>query len=233
MHPRDDGTFLVAVSDGTRWGSTIVDANGVRLDDSITARVFGRLGRFGLLAFAAGMLLLLWIAFSLGSELGAARALDAPGLGQSGPVGASLSALEGTLRIGEETKLHYRVGSAWRRFVGRAGAGWLVPSGDAWVEADAGAIRLRLPDRPIEVLEGSPDGWSGRTVVVLSRFEGFTTTGLRSASMAWPDDAVLTLGVRADAADALVRRAVRRAASVAFPTVAALGTAAATLVLSL
>lgn len=221
-------TFEVVVTNGEDWGSTIVDADGVRLDDGFGPRVFGRLGDAGRLALGLGLLSLLFIAFSLGSELGTARALDVPKLETAGRSG-ELVALEGVLRVAEDSEVVFEPGSAPSRLVSHAASGKLRVMGEAWVEADAGAIRLRLPDTPVPVLEGS-QSWSGEHVVVLSRFRSLGTTGLRTSSVPWPEDGMLTLGQRRDASGALVARAVRRASFVALPTLLLLGGAAARLV---
>lgn len=228
----EPSTFVIAITDGTRWARTVVDSDGVRLDDGLAQRVFGRLGTPGLGALALGLLLLLWIAFSLGSELGTARTLDVPDLSVEGRE-AGLNALEGTLRIAEDSKVRYRPGSALKRLLGHLASGSLTAEGEAWVEAQGGAIRLRLPDRPIPVLEGDAKGWAGEHVVVLSRFAKIGTTGLRTSSVPWPKDGVITLGKRGDAARALVDRAVRRASWLAFPTLLLLGGAAAKLLMAL
>lgn len=72
--------FRVAVSNGEQWASTIVDADGVRLDDSTTDRTFGRLGRLGSAGLAVAALCLLFLTFTVGVELGEARRLHAPAL---------------------------------------------------------------------------------------------------------------------------------------------------------
>ncbi len=228
------GTFVVAATDGAEWVATVVDADGVRLDDTLARRVFVRLGRVGTALLAAGLLVLLWLVFSVGSELGTARALDVPDLlapRPEGPAGGGgLRALGGTLRLGDGARVFYGRRSALARLFDHAAAGRLVVEGEAWLEADGGQFRLRLPERPVRVLEGVASDWEGVHVVVLSRFAGLASASLRTSSVPWPDDAVITLGRGADAARALLARAAKRASWLALPILGCLGVAVAILV---
>lgn len=221
-HGGAPGTYAVVVATDEQWALTVVDAGGVRQDDGLTRRTLGRLGRFGSAALALGMLLLLVLAYRIGVDLGEARALDVPDLREAGR--GVLGALTGTLRLGE--------GARVRRARGLLEDAWIV-EGDAWLEADAGALRFKLPEGRVRVLSGSDEPKDGGALVLLSRFERVAPAGLRHASTPWPDDARLVIGGRGEAEDALVRRATKVASWIALPAVAALGLAAAVLATSL
>ncbi len=216
------GTHAVIVTSGDRWALTIVDGDGVRQDDGLTRRTMGRLGRFGSGALGLGMLLLLVLAYRIGVDLGEARALDVPDLREARR--GVLAALEGTLRLGAGARVRRRRGVLEDR--------WLV-EGEAWLEADAGALRFRLPDGPVRVLTGAEEPEDGGALVLLSRFARVAPAGLRHASTPWPDDARLVIGGRAEAETALVRRATKVASGIALPAVASLGAAATVLLTSL
>lgn len=226
-------SFLVAVTDGETWATTDVDMDGVRLDDSMAERTFGRLGAFGNGALAMALLLLLYLTFTLGSELGAARTLDAPSLSSDSARSSGLKALDGTLRVGTESTLTYQPPGRLARLLGSA-EGALTVTGEAWIDADAGQQRFRLPERPVLVLGGDAGrDWDGERVVILSRFTSGGVTGLRESSVVFPDDGQLTLGGRDDASELLVRRAIRRASFLNMPILLGLGAAAFTLLAQL
>lgn len=225
--------YRVAVSDGTHWAWTVVDDDGVRLDDSLADRTLGRLGRVGSAGLAIGALLLLFLTFTVGVELGSARGLQAPALLAGERESGALAALEGTLRLGEGSRLLYTPPPAWAALLG-ADRARLRVEGEAWVEAADGAIRFRLPDAPVPVIGGGePDDWGGVHVVLLSRFPSSGVAGPRQASAAWPEDGALTLGSRSDAREVLTQRAVRRAARVALPMLAGFGVAVAALLIAI
>lgn len=218
----EPGTYAVIVTSGEEWAVTIVDADGVRQDDAITRRVLGRLGRVGSAALGIGMLLLLVLAWRIGVDLGEARALDVPDLRETGR--GVLSALEGTLRLGEGARL--------RRLRRGLDDAWIV-EGDAWLEADGGALRFKIPEGRLPALGATEEARDGSTLVLLSRFARVAPSGLRTASTPWPEDARLVIGARADAASALVERATRVASWIALPAVVAIGAAAVVLLTSL
>lgn len=98
-HGGPPGSFAV-VRTYWPWASvTIVDRDGVRLDDGLKERVLDRMGRvgIGLLAFALAAIFAL--VFWLGRAIGRARTIDAPRL----EAGGVLSALSSTYRKSEET----------------------------------------------------------------------------------------------------------------------------------
>jgi len=70
-------------------------------------------------------------------------------------------------------------------------------------------------------------------VVLLSRFEGASATGLRESAAVFPDDGRLTLGAKEDAGAVLIRGAVRRASLVALPVLLGIGAAVGSLLVSL
>ncbi|MGE0789497.1 MAG: hypothetical protein AB7S26_27730 [Sandaracinaceae bacterium] len=213
-HP---GEYVVALTDGIHREGTVIDSDGVRLDDSLHARTFGRLGPLGTTVFVLGLALLFWIVTTTGFELGTARALAVPDMSHGFPSAArGIIAIEGRLRVAPGGKVLFRPYSALKRLFTHAGAGALYVNGEAWVEMEGGELRLRLPDREVPVLEGDPRS-SGQDVVVLTGTRSLGAVGLRTASGDWPDEAVITLGRRADAEATLVRRAVRRASKLALP----------------
>jgi len=234
----DDGVLIpeyrVSVRSSHHFAFTMIDADGVRLDDSIADRTFGRLGGFGSGALGLGMLLLLFLTFTVGVELGSARTMSAPALLAGEPRGrGSLAALEGTLRVGDGSRVFYSPPSRLAWLLGRA-SGALRVEGEAWVEADGGAIRFRLPDGSAEVLGNvSGEGWDGKHVVLLSTFASSGVAGLRTAASAWPSDGRLTLGTCSDARNVLVDRAVKRASRVALPMLLSFGLACAAVLLNL
>ena len=233
------GAFEIAITDREHRAVTVVDADGVRLDDSSSDRVIDRLGVVGALAAALGFALLLVLGFFTSAEVGAARTLEAPRLldpvDPRAPRGLGKKALEGVLRVAEGSRLLYRPPNALRRALGAGtGGGILRVEGEAWIEADAGALRFRLPDSGIPVAGAGPSAeLSGREVVILSRFSDVSPSGLRTSSTPLPSDAQLVMGHRADAATALVDRAARRASWLAAPTLVALGLASLAILLTL
>ncbi|MEC7524150.1 MAG: hypothetical protein VYE22_29990 [Myxococcota bacterium] len=182
-----------------RYRMTLVDADGVRLDDGVLTRTFGRLGAFGAGALGLGVLCVLGFAFVLGREIGEARALDAPRLEQGGR--GVLSGLEGELRLAD--------GQA-----ARVESGELVV-GDAWFETDA--YRFRLPPR-VPLVGEPPEGAPPPGVVtLLSHFRDLSAQNLRQGPAPLPADARLVLGPLDRAAAHLVARASRRASLFAVP----------------
>ncbi|MBX3269317.1 MAG: hypothetical protein KF729_03595 [Sandaracinaceae bacterium] len=225
--------YRVLVTNGERAAYTVVDARGVRLDDSLTRRTFGRLGQLGSIGLALGALLLLFLTFTVGAELGEAQTLAAPAFLGGERTAGGLAALEGTLRLGEDAHVVLTPPSAWARLVGRDGA-TLRARGEVWLEADGGAIRVRLPEGPVPVIgAGSAEDWDHLGVVLVSRFAARVVVGPRQGSAPWPADGRLVLGASDDARAALVRGAVRRASRIALPMLAGFFTAAAALLLSL
>jgi hypothetical protein len=233
------GSFEIEVTDGERWAVTLVDADGVRLDDSLSDRVIDRLGAFGALAALLGFALLLILGFVTSAEVGAARTLEAPKLldatDPSAPPSLGTKALSGVMRVAEGSRLFYRPPNALRRALGAGtGGGILRVEGEAWIEADAGELRFRLPDTDIPVAGAAPGAeLTGREIVILSRFSDVSPSGLRTSSTPLPSDAQIVMGDRADAAAALVDRAARRASWLAAPTLIALGLASVAIVVTL
>lgn len=184
-------SFAVLAVGHSRWACTVVDRDGVRLDDSLGDRVFGRLGPVGGSALTLGLVLLFVLAFRLAVSLGEARTLEAPDLGSGG--GKSLKALEGTLRLGENALL-------------RAERRSLIVEGEAFFEAEP--LRARVPEGSVPTLgDVEHELTDGQPVVLVSRFSGAFSPNLREAGSPWPDDGLLIVGRRADAADALMKRA--------------------------
>jgi hypothetical protein len=127
-------------------------------------------------------------------------------------------ALEGTLAVASAT-------------LTPAGRSMKV-EGEAWIEADN--LRIRLPEGAIQVQgDLEQDLKQGQPVVLVSRFERALASNLREASAPWPDDGLLVLGTRAEARDALARRATTAAAWIALPLAACVFTATAVLLTSL
>ncbi len=218
------GTNAVIVTNGERWAVAVVDTDGVRQDDGLGARVSARLGRPGGLALALGLASLLVLFARLASALGEARALEGPELPPgTAPHAGGLVALHGNVRLASGVQLTVR------------GARARV-HGDASIDADGGALRFRLPSgRDLPWLGAAPEGpvRDGAAILLVSRFEGGATHGLREVHRTWPSDGKLALGSRADAARALVDRATRVAAWMAVPALLALAWAAACLVVGL
>jgi len=226
-------TYRITVTDGERWARTEVDSDGVRLDDSFTDRTFGRLGVVGSAGLGIALLLLLFLSFTMGAELGAARRLGAPALLEGGPRAEDdVAALEGTLRVGDDAAVRYHPRASVMAHLGDD-RGTLVLDGDVWFEAAAGAFRFRLPPKASVIGADADALGDGAELVLLSRFEDPGLAGPRRASAPFPDDGRLVLGTLADARGALVKRTIRRAALVALPTVAGFGVAIATVLLAL
>lgn len=211
------GTFAIIATNGSQSAYTLVDREGVRQDDGLDARVLGRLGPFGGGALALGLALFLLLAYRLGVDLGQARTLGAPAL--NAPGAGPRRGLEGILRLGEGVQLEQN-----RRSIRAAG--------EAWIEADDGALRVALPTTPVPIL-GDAAPKAGQPVVLVSRFARPLTTNLRQASAPWPGDGLLILGTRADASGALTRRASTVAAWIALPAVPCLLIACAAVLLAL
>ncbi len=229
------GTFAVVVTDGDDWGLTLVNADGVRQDDSVAVRVLRRLGGLGSAALFVGLALLLLLAFKLGSELGEARALSAPDLHAERGRG-TLAALEGTLRLGEGAEVRSLRGIRFRLVAGspRLPSGAVLSvQGEVWLEADGGALRFRVPEGWVPVLGTVSGTISSGPAVLLSRFSRVSPAGLREAGAAWPPDARLVIGRKGDAIEALVARASAGAAWLALPALVALVGAAARLLTAL
>lgn len=210
------GSYAVIVDDGcteiTCAAYALVDRDGVRLDDSLEDRVLGRLGPLGGGALALALVLLLVLSWRLGSSLGEARTLEAPDLHTPGE--GTRKALEGTLSIASATLTPRRRS--------------MKVEGEAWIEADN--LRIRLPEGAIQVLgDLEQDLKQGQPVVLVSRFERALASNLREASAPWPDDGLLVLGTRAEARDALARRAANAAAWIILPLGACVFTATAML----
>jgi len=225
--------YRITVTDGERWARTEVNADGVRLDDSFTDRTFGRLGAIGSGGVGLALLLLLYLTFTMGGELGAARRLAAPALLEAGPRAEDgVAALEGTLRLGDDAAVRYHPRPAvvvhlWDD------RGTLTCEGDVWFEAAGGAFRFRVP-ASVPVVGADADALvDGAKLVLISRFTDTGISGPRRASAPWPDDGRLTLGTLDDARAALVKRSVRRAGLLALPMVAGFGVAIATLLIGL
>jgi hypothetical protein len=219
-----EDTHAVVITDGTRWAVTIVDSDGVRLDDGLGARVLARLGTSGALALVLALALLLALAARWIAAVGEARALDVPELREAGRT-RGLAALEGTLRLDGASTLS----------VERTGGRFRVER-DAFVEAEAGALRFRVPaGRELGWLGAAPPEplVDGARVLLVSRFEAGAARGLREGARPWPDDGRLALGSRADATRALVERATRIAAWASVPALLGLAFAAAHLLASL
>jgi hypothetical protein len=211
------GSWAVIVTDGDQGAYTIVNGDGVRLDDSLGERVLGRLGVMGGTALALGVVLLLVLAWRLGVSLGEARTLDAPDLDAPGK--GARKGLLGTLSIAKSATL-----TRARRSIRIAG--------EAWIDADG--LRIRLPEGTIPALsELDRDPHQGQPIVLVSRFERALTANLREAAAQWPDDGLLVLGTREDAREALARRAATAAAWIALPLAACVFTATAALLISL
>jgi hypothetical protein len=201
------GTFAVIVSDD--WGSfdpeyrlTLIDADGVRLDDGLEERVLDRLGIEGLALSLIVILLSIALALKLARDVGAARTLEAPASEEK----ARLHALECTLRTSGRVLVT---------------PGRLVPEEEAWLEADGGALRLRMPTEA-RTLGPVRDVADGDRVTIVSRFARGASAGMREASAPWPEDARVVIGTLEQAADALVTRAARTATVIAVPALAAM-----------
>lgn len=225
--------YRVTVTDGERWARTEVNGDGVRLDDSFTDRTFGRLGVVGSAGLGLALLLLLYLTFTMGGEVGAARRLRAPALLEAGPRAEDgVAALEGTLRVGDDASVTYRprpavVAHLWDD------RGTLACEGDVWFEAEGGAFRFRVPASVAVVGAVADTLTDGAKLVLLSRFADPGMAGPRRAGAPWPDDGRLSLGTLVDARAALVKRSVRRAGLFALPMVAGFGVAIATLLIGL
>jgi hypothetical protein len=227
------GSFAVLLVTDEARAVTLVDAEGVRLDDGLDRRVLGRLGPLGTGLALAGLVLALLALFVTSSELGRARGLEAPRLDDPRAGRGGLKALAGTLRVADAATIRHRPAPWLPRLLGLRDP-CLIVDGEGWLEADGGALRFRLPAGPIPVPGGADvDGWSGRDVVLLSRFAGVAPTGFREAWTPWPADGRLVLGSRADAAKALSARAARLASVFAAPALVALGGATALLLAEL
>ncbi|MFK7991282.1 MAG: hypothetical protein AB8I08_35025 [Sandaracinaceae bacterium] len=220
----EGGPFYLYLTDGMSWQVTRLDAEGVRLDDGLTARTVSRLGVTGLLSLGVAALLFLVLLWLVGSRLGEARTLAAAQvdtLTEMRP-GGPLQALEGRLRVSDD--------NAVMRMMQR---GRLQVRGDAWIDALGGELRLRLPGGVLRVLGAAGEGELDDAVVtVLSRFDAIRVAGFRSGPSPWPRDAQLVFGTIDDAGAALVARTVRTAAMVALPLIAACLTAAALMISS-
>lgn len=213
------GTHRLVLTDGNEWGFTVVDEDGVRLDDGLGERVLGRLAGLDRGALGLGLALVLLLSARLGAELGRARTLAAPELRDGQVISSRLAALEGTLRLGDGSRLEVRGGRA-------------LVEGDAWVEAEGGALRFRIPPgRSVPWLGGAAPR-AGAAILLVSRF-GAVTRGLREAATPWPSDGRLALGRRVDATSALVERASRVASWTAVPAMLALTFAAVRLLAAL
>lgn len=216
------GTSAVIVTNGEAWALTIVDADGVRQDDGLTERVLGRLGRVGSGSLALALLLLLVLAWRIGIDLGEAGALDVADRREAGR--GRLAALECTLRLGDGARILFHSDPLRTT--------WHV-EGNAWLEAHSGALRFRIPETPIAALGSPAELEDGSKTVLVSRFENVSPAGLRTSSAPWPNDARLVAGTRADAVNALARRATRLASAIALPCVLALGATVIVVITSL
>ncbi|HJL15749.1 MAG TPA: hypothetical protein RMH99_08840 [Sandaracinaceae bacterium LLY-WYZ-13_1] len=214
------GAHAVVVVADEGQAVTFVDDDGVRLDDGLGARVLGRLGVVGIGALLLGLMSTLALVWIVASRLGQARALEAPALMEEREHDAGLKALSGILRVAD--------GGAVRPRDGR-----LVVDGEAWVEADGGALRFRLPERPVSLVAGEGASRDGHTVTIVSRFDAVSPANLRQAWTPWPPDGRLVLGTRDDAARALVADAARTASVFAVPALLALGAATGVLATAL
>ena len=212
------GAFAVVASHAPSTGAlTLIDADGVRLDDGLLDRTFGRLG-----AFSAGLLLLgllgaLGLLFVLGRELAEAHALDVPRLDDAAGRGV-LSGLEAPARLSDGATLEVSGGA-------------LHVDGDAWLEADA--FRFRLPAR-VPLVGDPPEGpVTSPTLTLLSRFRGLGPASLREGPAPLPADARLVLGPLDAAAAHLAARATRHATYLAVPTFLCLAAPTVALLLAL
>jgi hypothetical protein len=173
----------------------------------------------------------LFLAFQLGADLGAARALDAPELTDATRRG--LAGLEGKLRLsdGAHLEVAYELSAPRKKPYGADAM--LHVDGDAWVEAHAGAWRFRLPSH-VPILGALSDPLrDGSSVVLVSRFARVSPIALREAASEWPSDGRLVLGTRADAARALSAKASARAAWTALAVLIGFAIAGGSLLVSL
>ncbi|MCC6874162.1 MAG: hypothetical protein IT378_07620 [Sandaracinaceae bacterium] len=194
---------------------TLVDRDGVRLDDGLDRRVLERLGIAGQAACGWGALLLAVFALYAGVRIGRAQALDAPPL--AGGAGAGPWALEGVRRPGGQGP----------RVEGRP-----LLLEDASFES--ASLRIRMPARARLLAGPEQVGRDNVPAVVVSRFEGVLRAGFReSASPPLPSDAWIVLGTLEQARAAMVGRAVRHAAWIALGAATAWIAGAVLLVASL
>jgi hypothetical protein len=83
------GSFAITMPrDERRVNVTVVDRDGVRLDDGLDARVIDRLGDSGAALLGLALVMLLGLAFRVGREIGSARTIDAPALDGGGRLAA-------------------------------------------------------------------------------------------------------------------------------------------------
>ncbi|MAC28308.1 MAG: hypothetical protein CMH59_17825, partial [Myxococcales bacterium] len=186
-----DGTFRVEARDYALLGHVTLDAQGVRLDDGVGARMEARLGTVGQVLLGLGLLGLVGAFFAFRGVI-AARVLEAvratddldDGEGHAGRA-AGRRALEGRLRVPEGEQVEV------------AGQPPRV-RGHAWVEG--GELRVALPEGgaplPAWVDEASQDAVAdGALVAVVGHFERLGAEGLREGGrIPWPAGGLLVPG---------------------------------------
>jgi hypothetical protein len=222
LRQRGDGSYEVRACTLRRAAFTIVDGQGVRLDDGIARRVLGRLGTLG-----GGALFIAFALFSaligiVGRRLTEARYLAAPRLSPSerpderiGSDAGLRKALVGRLRIEGPLAVEDRRA----RF-----------EGPAVLEADGGQLRVQLPPSielaSHEAAERIEDGVQASLV---SKFEEpLGGPSFRQGAVPWPDDGELIVGDVDDAAKRLLSRAERQASVLGVLLVLAMCVAAGT-----
>jgi hypothetical protein len=176
--------------------TAIIDEQGQRLDAPPGERLEARLPAIVLVLLALASLQGVVLAVRLGMVQARVRQLAAIVAGGESVRGLGLVA--GKLRVtGRAVHLDGRR---------------LHAAGGASIEAEGGALRVALPDAPVEVLASDPsidpEVRDGTPVLLLSRGARLGGVSLRAAAAPFPPAGALVIGDPGAAEVALVRRAI-------------------------